>query len=1004
MNKIISTLFLAFIITSSSYSQPWFNKISDEAGLAEAKGFRVWLADVNGDDYPDLLWGGDNGALYNSIFLMINVPNPDQNSNTKRIYKDFTAESGLQMSRIDTNDSRTVDIAALADLDNDGDLDIVTSIYGHRVQNYKSTGDRTEVMLNDGSGHFTLVENHGLSDFNFANNLELGLPSASGLSFLDYDLDGNIDLYIGTWFANYVGSSADIHMGNFLFKGNGDGTFQTGQRLGAAEALYGTNVTDWNNDGWPDIVNSPYCRTTGQFFKNVNGQFIEASSEAGYNVQRLGGDHGQNLCQWEANPADFDNDGDMDLLEVKVHGGYDQNEGRTTITVNSGQENGFKYDWELDRIKRAAPANSHLGDQGGVWFDIDNDGRQDIGLGQNSYPSANIYGQERLYLLLQNKDGNFNEVLPSTTLLDTLKEAHSMEPADFDMDGDQDLFLSRIVRETIIEDGVSKNITYNAIELIENKRAENNNFIQVKLSKNDNILGANASYIGAKIFVHTCEFTQKQEIQSGLGHFAGMQPFIKTFGLWQQTSIDSVVVIYPNKAQDRVVIYGPPVNILLEVGSETKIVDMHNKYPKKITTSGPGTLDFGTTNVNETETKNQILINVSSESDSPITITSIKLDGDEVFELGDISLPITICCKDSTLSIPVSFTPTIRTEYHANLTIENNSDNAPILTTCVTGFGFEPKPLIALSTKNIEFKSIWVDSTTSSSYVVSNPGEVALVINSMTLSGDTDVFNLDLPASLIVPPGEEIVVPVSFTPTQKNVYEDLITISSDAYNKDTVSVIELTGICNGPNSEIATDAKFVISFGDVPIGTSQDKTLKIMNEGEGELVISSIEIDPIGDFKQSESEFPIRITDEKDITLTFTPSSENQSTADIIIKSDAVNDPEYSKRIVGSGVSTSNVDMWENGNKTFHFSIAPNPLKYSGRLIIESLDPTNAGKLTAVMFDATGKQLMSIFNSQYIVNNTSFDINVSGLESGTYYIRILSDNEAMITLPIVLEK
>lgn len=1004
MKKIITTLCLAFIITSSSFSQAWFNKISDEAGLAEVKGFRVWLADVNGDDYPDLLWGGDKGALFNNIYLMINVPNPDQTSSLKRIFKDVTPESGLQKSRVDTNISRTVDIAALADLDNDGDLDIVTSIYGHRVQNYKSTGDRTEVMLNDGAGHFTLVDNHGLDNFNYAITLANGQTSTTGLSFLDYDLDGNIDLYVGSWFAYYVGSSADIHMGNFLFKGNGDGTFQTGQQLGAPEALYGTNITDWNNDGWPDIVNSPYCRTSGQFFKNVNGQFIEASAEAGYNVQRLGGDHGQNLCQWEANPADFDNDGDMDLLEIKVHGGYNPGEGRTTITVNSGQENGFKYDWELDRIRRAAPVESHLGDQGGVWFDIDNDGRQDIGLGQNSYASANIFGQERLYLLLQNADGTFDEVLPSTTQLDTLKEAHSMEPADFDMDGDQDLFLSRIVRETIIEDGETKNIQYNAIELIENKRAENNNFIQVKLAKNDAIQGANASYIGAKIFVHTCEFTQKQEIQSGIGHFAGMQPFIKTFGLGQQTSIDSVVVIYPNINQDRVVIFGPAVNTLLEIGNENKYVDINNKKPKLITTVGTGTLDFKTVNVNETASKGHVLVNVSYESDSPITITSIKLDGDEVFELGDINLPITICCKDSILTIPVTFTPEIRTEYHAKLTIDNNSDNAPVLTTCVNGMGFEPKPLIALSSKEIEFESIWVDSTTTSSFVISNTGEVALTINSMKLSGDTDVFLLAAPATLVVPPNDEIEVIVNFSPNQKNTYNDLITINSDAYNGDTTSVIVLSGVCDGPNSEIATDAKLVISFGDVPLGESKDKTLKIMNEGEGELVISSIEIDPIGNYIQSETEFPIRITDEKDITLTFTPSTETQITSNVIINSDAVNEPVYSKRMIGNGVISTNVDMWENGNKTYHFSIAPNPLKNSGRLIIESLDPTNAGNLTAVMFDATGKQLMNIFSSEYIVNSTSFDINVTGLESGAYYIRLLSDNEAMVTLPIVIER
>ena len=1000
----LSILFIIIILSSTQlFSQTWFNKISDEAGLKEAKGFRVWLADVNGDDYPDLLWGGDVGALYNNIYLMMNVPNPDQNSSVKRIFKDFTAESGLQKSRIDTNISRTVDIAALADLDNDGDLDIVTSIYGHRVQNYVSTGDRTEVMLNDGSGHFTLVDNHGLDNFNYASSLALGQTNTTGLSFLDYDLDGNIDLYVGTWFAHY-GEGADVYMGNFLFKGKGDGTFQKGVQLGATEPLYGTNVTDWNNDGWPDIINSPYCRTSGQFFKNVNGQFIEASAEAGYNTQRLGGDHGQNLCQWEANTADFDNDGDMDILEVKVHGGYNPGEGRTTITVNSGQENGFKLDWELDRIKRAAPMESHLGDQGGTWFDFDNDGLQDIALGQNSYPTANIYGQERLYLIRQGEDGYFNEILPSVTKMDTLKEAHSMEPADFDMDGDQDLFLSRIVRETIIENDTAKNITYNTIELVENKKAEENNFIQIKLDKNSAIKGANAAYIGAKVFVYVHGVTQKQEIQSGLGHFAGMQPFIKTFGLGKETAIDSIVVYYPNKAKSRVVLLDPPVNTLIRIGDNIDYVDMQNEDPVLLTAVGSGTINFGKVNVGETATKNQKLLNISNNSGRPITITGATLDDNEVFGIDNSIFPITICCKDSTISIPIKFSPKVRTQYSAKISFKNNSDNALDFITHLEGFGFEDKPLIAVNTKNVVFEGVWMDSTKTNDLVITNTGELDLFVSSISLTGDTDVLSIPNTPPFILEPNQTKNISIKFLPKQKDRYTGKITIDSDAFNKDTVSSIDILAICDGPNSEISTDAKFIIAFGNVRKDDTKDQKLTISNDGQGELVISSIDIEPTGNYSHSEKEFPIRVKDTKEITLTFSPKSEELLTAQLIIKSDAVNEPVYEKRMTGTGVSTSNVDMWENGNRTYHFSIAPNPIKNRGKLVVESLDTKNAGQISAIMYDATGMKLLQLFSPTHIANNTSFDIDVNNLTSGTYFIRILSENEAVVTLPIIIQK
>lgn len=1000
----LSILFIFTILTSTQlFSQAWFNEISDEAGLSEVKGFRVWLADVNGDDYPDLLWGGDVGALYNNIYLMLNVPNPDQNSSVKRIFKDFTPESGLQKSRIDTNTSRTVDIAALADLDNDGDLDIVTSIYTHRVQNYVSTGDRSEVMLNDGKGHFTLVDNHGLDNFNFASTLDLGLTNTTGLSFLDYDLDGNIDLYVGTWFAHY-GEGADVYMGNYLFKGNGDGTFQKGVLLGATEPLYGTNVTDWNNDGWPDIINSPYCRTTGQFFKNVDGTLIEASFEVGYNTQQLGGDHGQNLCQWEANTADFDNDGDMDILEVKVHGGYNPGEGRTTISVNSGPDNGYQYSWDLNRISRAAPMESHLGDQGGTWFDFDNDGRQDIALGQNSYPSANIYGQERLYLLRQNELGTFSEILPSVTKLDTLKEAHSMEPGDFDMDGDQDLFLSRIVRETIIENGEPKNITYNAIELVENKKAEENNFIQIKLDRNSAIQNANASYIGAKVFVHTAENTQKQEIQSGLGHFAGMQPFVKTFGIGKQTSIDSIVVIYPNKKQDRLVIYTVPVNTLVKIGDKVDYVDMPNSKSKILTTSGYGNFNFGRGDVNKTTTKNLELVNLSMENDSPIIITKVELDGDSEFTFDDSILPLTVCCKNSKLELPISFNPSKRTEYATKIKIYNSSDNAPIISTNINAEGFEPKPILSVNTGGIKFEGVWVDSTRSFVMEFANAGEEDLVISSIKLVGSEEAFSITESTPVSLKPNEKTLVNIVFSPKQKNVYNAQLNIESNAYNKDTLTSIEVIGICDGPNSILKTNVGLVFVFGDVPVNGTKERVLKISNDGEGELLINSISIDPEGDFTHSATSFPIRIKDEYDLSVYFTPTSAAFTSAYLTIKSDAENEPVFEKKMTGNGVKTTSVDMWENGNKTYHFSIAPNPVMHKGQLVVESLDPSKAGQLSAVMYDATGKEIVQLFTSTHVANNTAFDIDVSGIVSGTYFIRILSDSESVVTLPIVVQK
>ena len=1004
MIKTLATILSILFLSLPVLAQEYFTEVSDESGLSEIEGFRVWLADVNGDNYPDYLYSGDNGATKNHIYLYLNVPNPDTESSTKRIFLDYTEQSGIQKSRIDSVDSRIADIAALADLDNDGDLDLVTSIYGHRVQNYKNSADRTEVMLNDGNGNFTLLDNNGLNDFNFHSSLDLGLSNTTGLSFLDYDLDGIIDLYVGTWFANY-GVGNDIYMGNFLFKGNGDGTFQKGVQVGAAEPLYGTNVTDWNNDGWPDIINSPYCRTSGQFFKNVGGTFVEASSEVGYNAQRLGGDHGQNLCQWEANPSDFDNDGDMDLLEVKVHGGYNDGEGRTTVTVNSGPENGYKYDWELGRLQRSAPTNSHLGDQGGTWLDINNDGWQDVALGQNSYPQANIYGQERLYLLLQDSNGIFNDVSGESVLFNTMKEAHSMEPADYDLDGDLDLFLSRISREQQVVDGQTKNVAVNRIEVLRNDNIESNNFIQIKLDRNSSVNGANASYIGAKVFVYMDEFVQKQEIQSGLGHFAGMQPFIRTFGLGKHNAIDSVVVIYPNKEQTRMTYTGVPVNTFMNIGDEVTYESIQIEGAKLIAAENSGTYNFGNKDINETYSANHTVINLS-EIEADITIDEIQIiEGGEFFSVEAENLPTTIA-KGESLDIPITFSPKERKWYTGKILLKNNSDNATDLVLNLRGFGFEPKPLILTNESEIQFENVWVDSVNTQEFTVYNTGELPLEISSIELESNTTAFSLSNTGPITVPVGESVDITATFNPEFKDSFSDVININSNAFNGDTASTINIFGVCDGPNSEIATNIGFIIAFGDVAINETKEFEVKIENEGEGELLISDIAIENNTDAAYSlpdDMQTPLRIQDEYSLTISFNPTQEKLYSGDFTIKSDAVNDPNFLKRITGTGVTKTNVDMWENGKKLFDVKLSPNPATNRSLLEFNNLGNSNS-KITISLFDVTGKIIKDILSSRSMNSLEDIELDLSDVNSGTYYLQILSDGESRITVPLQIKR
>lgn len=558
LKYLLSSIFiLAIPYLIIAQNPDWLKDVTTQAGLGDVSVSRIWVADLDGDNYPDLILGGPK-ATHNTLRVFMNRPAP-VGSDISRIFVEFTEESRINQTRDGSNRLRISDVAALADVNNDGFIDIVTSIYYHRFSGYKGAndpGDRSEVLLNDGTGKFTLFENSGINKIQMDAILPPGLINTTGIAFLDFDYDGNIDMYFSTWFTDYYADANDVKQHDVLFKGFGDGRFIRYNDVAVnsiREPMYGVNVTDWNNDGWQDIITSPYCRSTGSLFaNNRNGTFRDATSEANYSAQHMKR-HGPGLlCQWEANPADFNNDGNMDLLQVMVHGGYGADEGRTTIAVNTGPENNYRLEWNVNLLIRDAPANSHLGDMGATWFDLDNDGLLDVAIGQMSYPQVNLEGQERLYILRQRPGPTFTDISRALGIFHSMKEAHSMEPLDFDLDGDQDLIVTRQKRDTITVDtiinGQPQQVkiprAYMILVLLENRIGNKNNWSGINATMPD---GVNKSGIGSRITLHSGELNQMREIQAGLGHFSNQQPFLQTIGLADRNRIDSITIRLPEK-------------------------------------------------------------------------------------------------------------------------------------------------------------------------------------------------------------------------------------------------------------------------------------------------------------------------------------------------------------------------------------------------------------------------------------------------------------------------
>ena len=148
------------------------------------------------------------------------------------------------------------EVVGAADYDGDGDTDIIFRI-----------GSTCRIFRNDGSGNFTEVASLSITDSS---------GGYSGAAFGDYDNDGDLDLYLG-------GSGAV----NKLYRNDGSDTFTdvTSSAGVAGAALITTGVTwgDYDNDGDLDLYVA-HSNGANQLFRNDgDSTFTDVASSYGMN-------------------------------------------------------------------------------------------------------------------------------------------------------------------------------------------------------------------------------------------------------------------------------------------------------------------------------------------------------------------------------------------------------------------------------------------------------------------------------------------------------------------------------------------------------------------------------------------------------------------------------------------------------------------------------------------------------------------------------------------------
>jgi enediyne biosynthesis protein E4 len=289
-----------------------FQDVTAAAGL-DVRGWTTSaaFADVNGDGRLDVFIGRyvqfrpgmpefkqDRNAMltigpdgYNAVRGVLYL-----NEGGKRFH-DATREAGLA-----TSHGKTLGVTFI-DFDDDGDQDLYLA----------NDGTLGDCFVNDGRGRFENVAVENGTATSAAGKRQAGM----GLDWADYDRDGRLDLIVTTFYNEPKSLYHQDEGGGFTERSQSAGLLLAALR-GTA---FGVSFTDWNNDGWPDLMianghvqdqldrvdpDTGY-RQLPQVFLNERGRFREVSASAGPPfAQRI---VGRALAA-----ADFDRDGRRDAV------------------------------------------------------------------------------------------------------------------------------------------------------------------------------------------------------------------------------------------------------------------------------------------------------------------------------------------------------------------------------------------------------------------------------------------------------------------------------------------------------------------------------------------------------------------------------------------------------------------------------------------------------------------------------------------------------------------
>ena len=494
-----------------------FGGVDTKKYILETTGTGVAIFDYDNDGWPDIFIV--NGTTLEGSCAGPAPSNHLYRNNHDGTFTDVTEQAGL----VHTGWGQGV---CAGDYDNDGNRDLYVTYYGKNV-----------LYHNNGNGTFTDVSEK-------AHVAGTGNAWSTGCSFVDYDRDGKLDLFVATYVdfdvktapapgerASCIWKGVPVMCGprglpwskNILYHNNGDGTFEdvtAKAKIDQTNGHYGFSVStfDYDDDGWPDIYVACDSTASVLYHNNRDGTFTDVAVTAGAAFN----EDGKEQAGMGSTIGDYNGDGRLDIFKTNF------SDDTATLYRNNG-------DNTFDDVTFAAGLGLHtryLG-WGTMFIDVDNDGWLDLLLvNGHVYPEVDSqhlgsdYREPRI--LYHNKgDGTFEDISAhSGPGITTASSGRGLAIGDLWNDGR----LSAVISNMSAPPSLLVNQVHSANHWIAFK------FIGTR---------SNRDGIGAKIQVKAGERILVDEVRSGSSYISNNDIRVH-FGLGVANKLDRVEVRWPS--------------------------------------------------------------------------------------------------------------------------------------------------------------------------------------------------------------------------------------------------------------------------------------------------------------------------------------------------------------------------------------------------------------------------------------------------------------------------